>query len=105
MGTVSPRRASRDWQKAPSGLQKTPMLWEALMRDRGPAGRESGGVERHAPVQLGWALACREHQMRSGVRITAEEDPCKIALTSKGYLHRRQRGLQSRTFMVLKPRK
>ena len=93
------------------------------MRGRGPAGRESGGVERHAPVQLGWALVCREHQMRSGVRITSDqglfhahgfrrsasgagqqtvmgEDRCKIALTFKGYLHRPQRGLQSRTFMV-----
>ena len=97
------------------------------MRDRGPAGGESGGVERHAPVQLGWPLACGEHQMWSGVRITADEgllhaygfrrsapgagqqtlmgeDPCKIALTSKGYLHRRQRGLQSRTFMVQRRR-
>ena len=75
------------------------------MRDRGPAGGESGGVERHAPVQLGWPLACGENQMWSGVRSTSDEDPCKIALTSKGYLHRRQRGLQSRTFMVQKRRK
>ena len=81
------------------------------MRDRGPAARESGGVEHHASVQLVWALACREHQVRSGVRITSDvglfhaygfrksasgagqqtlvgDCPCEIALTSKGYLHR-----------------
>ena len=40
------------------------------MRDRGPAGGESGGVERHARGLLGWAPACTEDQMRSVVSIT-----------------------------------
>ena len=33
----------KDWQKAPTG-------WEARTHNRGPAGGESGGVERHAPI-------------------------------------------------------
>ncbi len=41
---------------------------------RGPAGGESGGVERHARVELGWVLARTEHQMRSLVSIAADPD-------------------------------
>ena len=47
------------------------------MRDRGPAGGESGGVERHARDQLASVLVRTEDQMRSLVSITANSDPSR----------------------------
>ena len=51
---------------------------EARTRNRGPAGGESGGVERHARHQLGSVLVRTEHQMRSLVSITANADPPQL---------------------------
>ena len=50
------------------------MFGEARTRNRGLAGGESGGVERHARGQLGSVLVRTEHQMRSVVSITADPD-------------------------------
>ena len=51
-----------------------PMRGKARTRNRGPAGGESGGVERHARDQLGPVLVRTEDQMRSLVSITAYSD-------------------------------
>ena len=50
------------------------MRGKARTRNRGPAGGESGGLERHARDQLVSVLVRTEDQMRSLVSITDDSD-------------------------------
>ena len=54
-----------DWQDAPLAWLKASRHMGARMRNRGPAGGESGG---------GWVVVRAEDQMRSLVSITADLD-------------------------------
>ena len=69
---MSAKRAPKT--KDAKGLAEDANVWGSPYAHRGPAGRESGGVERHARDQLGLALRRTEHQMRSLVSITSDSD-------------------------------